>query len=97
MTFQQFQKGWWSWLLFAAIVVVMGFGRHWDTLSLWCAGILAVTGIFRLFSRQTRGFAIRQMAKGLAMMPPEERERELQKLTPDQREQILRELENRAA
>jgi hypothetical protein len=87
MTFRQFPKSWWSWLLFAAIVVAVGFARGWDKLSLWCAGVLAVTGVFRLFSRQTRGFAIRQMAKGLAMMSPEERERELQKLPRDQREQ----------
>lgn len=97
MTFQQFQKSWWSWLLFAAIVVAAGFVRGWDKFSLWCAGVMAITGVFRLFARQTRDFVIRQIAKGLAMMSPEERERELQKLAPDRRAQVLRELENRDA
>lgn len=97
MTYQQFQKSWSSWLLFAAIVVAVGFARGWDKLTLWCAGVLVVTTIFRLFSRETRGFAIRQMAKGLAMTPPEQRERELQKLPLEQREQILRALESRPA
>ena len=97
MTFQQFQKSWWSWLLFVTIIVVVGFARGWDKLALWCAGVLVVTGILRLFSRQTRGFAVRQMAKVLAKMAPEQRERELQRLAPDQREQVLRELEGHTA
>ena len=96
MTFQQFQKSWWSWSLFATVVVVVGFMRGWDKFALWGAGILVVTGIFRLFADRMSAFAIRQIAKGLARMPPDQRERELQKLPPEQRAQVLRELENHA-
>src|SRR5262249_46644130 len=97
MTFKQFQKSWWSWLLFAGIAVAVGFSRGWDKFSLILAGVFVVTGILRLFSAPIRRFGVKQMASQLANMPADQRERELQRLSPDQRAEIIRELENHAA
>ena len=92
MTFQQFQKSWWSWVLCAVVVVAIGFSRQWDTISLICAGGLALSGLFRLFSAPVRRFAVRQAARGLAHMTPEQRERELQRMSPDQKAEVLKEM-----
>ena len=92
MTFQQFQKSWWSWLLFASIVAAAAFYRKWDKLSIILASILVVTGILRLFSKQIQNFAIRQAAQTLAKLPPEQRERELQRLSPDKREEVVKQI-----
>jgi len=92
MTFRQFLSSWWGWLLLVAIAATLGVVRHWDLLSLYCAGVLLLTGIVRWFSKQVHGFLLRGLTRYIRRLPPEKQERELLRLSQPQREEILREL-----
>jgi len=92
MTFKQFTASWWFWLLCVATAMIRGFLVRWDVTN-WCLlALFGVTGICRLFSGSIREFALRKLAERLANMSVEQRERELQRVSPEQREWVLNEL-----
>ncbi len=62
---------WGRWLGCTAVLVAVGFYRHWDTLSLVCLGVLVFTGAIRLWvAVSASGFERR-----VAGWRPEARER----------------------
>ena len=73
---------WGRWLGFTAVLVAVGFYRHWDTLSLVCLGVLLFTGAIRLWvAVSAPGFERR-----VAQWPPEQRERFLAGLPEAERQ-----------
>jgi hypothetical protein len=94
MKLREFQKSWWSWLLFAAIIIVIGFVRAWDRFSVALLAVLGVTGVLRLLLGTFRTIAIKRVANHLNKMPANKREQELGKIALEYRSEVERELEN---
>ncbi len=94
MTFREFQKSWWSWLLFAAIVVVIGFVRGWDRFSIALLAVLGVTGVLRQLLGTFRTITIKRIANHLYKMPASKRGQELDKIAPEYRTEVQKELDN---
>ena len=84
-------------MTFVAIAVGLGFISNWSRVAIWCLCLLGVTGLVRLFSRQVKGFAVSTMARSISTMSAADRERELQRLSPEQRELVLKEIQKKTA
>lgn len=82
-------------MFFISLSVVFGFHRGWDWVSFALVGIFIITGLGRLFINPIQQFGITGMASHLSGLSDEQRESELQRLPEDQREAVLREIENR--
>ena len=84
MKLQELQKSWCDFLPAIAISVAFGFHRHWDGFSLVLVMGVVFISCLRFILPLFRGSVARKMAK----MSPDERERLLSRCTPEERSKL---------
>jgi len=93
MKAQALLKGWWACLPAIAIAIAtaiaIGIRRQWDIFSLVCMATVLLVSSLRFILPLFRGSVARKMAK----MPPEERERLLSRCRPEERTKLEKEIE----
>jgi hypothetical protein len=94
MNFKTFLRSWWSWGLFAAIIIGIGFVRAWDKFSVALLAVLGVTGVMRALLGAFRTVAIKRIANDLNQLSANQREKELEKVAPEYRDEVKKELED---
>jgi hypothetical protein len=93
MKAQQLLRGWWAYLPAIAIAIAVGVCRHWDTFSLVLVAGIVLVSCVRFLLPLFRGSVARKMAR----MSPETRERLLSHCDPEERRKLEKEIDDQAA
>ena len=93
MKSQELLRSWWAYIPAIAIAVAVGVRRHWDTFSLVLVAGIVLASCLRFILPLFRGSVARKMAR----MSPEARERLLSRCAPEERRKLEKEIDDHAA